>query len=88
MFLTDPPVPIGLPRLAPATGEFMEGFWIPANVGLDGQIHVIPPQLTLPTHRLQFPYHIGRHTDQREISGSQILLSQSAGSMTRSMLPM
>lgn len=38
MFLVDPPVPAGLPRLAPAAGEFMEGYWIPANVGLAVEI--------------------------------------------------
>ncbi|CAI6094821.1 unnamed protein product [Clonostachys chloroleuca] len=29
-----PPVPAGLPRLAPAAGEFIEGYWIPANTSV------------------------------------------------------
>jgi hypothetical protein len=30
----DPPVPIGLPRLAPSGGEFIDGYWVPEGVSI------------------------------------------------------
>lgn len=45
--LLDPPVAVGLSRLSPAGGEFIDGYWIPENVSRTCSCHSYSPNAHL-----------------------------------------